>query len=37
VFLRTESGAPATRHSSFDLPTAYQPPFAAVLGIHRSF
>jgi hypothetical protein len=37
VLLKTVDGAPARRLTSFQLPTAYQPPLSAVLGIHRAF
>jgi hypothetical protein len=37
VFLKTESGAPLVRRSSFRLPFAFQSPIAAALGIHRAF
>jgi hypothetical protein len=36
VFLRTDGGAPAMRSVGYLTPTAFQAPFAAVLGIHRS-
>jgi hypothetical protein len=37
VLLKTDDGAPAHRLTSFQLPTAYQPPLSAVLGVHRAF
>jgi hypothetical protein len=37
VLLKTVDGAPAHRLTSFQLPTAYQPPLSAVLGIHKAF
>ena len=37
VFLKTESGAAAVRRPTYGSPTAFQSPFAAALGIHRSF
>jgi hypothetical protein len=37
VLLKTVDGAPAHRLTSFQLPTAYQPPLSAVLGVHKAF
>ena len=37
VFLKTESGADAVRRATYGSATAFQSPFAAALGIHRSF
>jgi hypothetical protein len=37
VFVKTDGGAVAHRLTSFQLPTAYQPPLSATLGIHKSF
>jgi hypothetical protein len=37
VFLRAEDGSRPTRRSSFRLPSAFQSPIAATLGIHRAF
>jgi hypothetical protein len=37
VFLKTDAGTPAVRSDTFATPTEYQPPFMAVLGIHRAF
>jgi hypothetical protein len=37
VFLKTESGADAVRRATYRSATAFQAPFAAALGIHRSF
>ena len=37
VLLKTDDGAPARRLTSFQLPTAYQPPLSVVLGVHRAF
>ncbi|NVB77027.1 MAG: TonB-dependent receptor [Kofleriaceae bacterium] len=37
VFLKTESGAAAVRRPTYGSATAFQAPFAAALGIHRSF
>jgi outer membrane receptor protein involved in Fe transport len=37
VPLKTVDGGPARRLTSFQLPTAYQPPLSAVLGVHKAF
>lgn len=37
VFLKTDTGAPARRRTSYQLPTAFQPPLAISLGVHRVF
>lgn len=37
VFLRTDDGSLARRRPAFQTGTAFQAPFAAVLGLHRSF
>jgi hypothetical protein len=37
VLLKTDAGAPARRLTSFQLPTAYQPPLSAVLGVRKAF
>ena len=37
VLLRTVDGAPAHRLTSFQLPTAYQPPLSVTLGVHKAF
>ncbi len=37
VFLKTVTGADATRRTAFGLPLAFQGPFSAVLGIHHEF
>jgi hypothetical protein len=37
VFLRTEAGTQPVRRSAFRVPTAFQAPIAAALGIHRAF
>jgi hypothetical protein len=37
VFLKNEDGSPAVRRPSFQTGTAFQAPFSAVLGVHRSF
>jgi hypothetical protein len=37
VFLKTENGDPAPRRTAYNAGTAFQPPFAAVLGIHEAF
>jgi hypothetical protein len=37
VFLRTDDGAIAQRRPAFQTGTAFQAPFYAVLGLHRSF
>ncbi len=37
VFLKNAAGKPATRRTGFQLPTAYQPPLAASLGVHKAF
>jgi hypothetical protein len=37
VFLKSEDGAPAHRLTSFQLPTAYQPPLSVTLGVHKAF
>jgi hypothetical protein len=37
VFLKTAAGAPARRRTGFQLPTAFQPPLAISLGVHKAF
>ncbi|HEX3757684.1 MAG TPA: TonB-dependent receptor [Kofleriaceae bacterium] len=37
VFLQTVDGTPAHRLTSFQLPTAYQPPLSVTLGVHKAF
>jgi hypothetical protein len=37
VFLRTDAGAPARRLTTFQLPTAFQPPLSISLGVHKVF
>jgi hypothetical protein len=37
VFLKTDSGQPARRRTSYQLPIAFQLPLAAALGIHKVF
>jgi len=37
VFLRTEAGSPAQRNPGFLVPTTYQPPLSAVLGLRTRF
>lgn len=37
VSLKTVDGAPAHRLTSFQLPTEFQPPLSAVLGVHKAF
>lgn len=37
VFVKTDSGTPAHRLTSFQLPTAYQPPLSVTLGVHKAF
>jgi hypothetical protein len=37
VFVKTDGGAVAHRLTSFQLPTAYQPPLSVTLGVHKSF
>ena len=37
VFLRTDDGAAIQRRPAFQTGTAFQAPFAAILGLHRSF
>jgi hypothetical protein len=37
VFLKTVTGADATRRTAFGLPTAFQAPLSAVLGVHHGF
>lgn len=37
VFLRTETGTVAARNPGFQVPTAYQPPLSAVLGVRTRF
>ena len=37
IFLRTESGTLPLRLPTYSVPTQYQAPFSAVLGVHRSF
>jgi hypothetical protein len=37
VFLKDDAGKVPARRTTFDLATAYQPPFSAVLGVHRAF
>jgi hypothetical protein len=37
VFLRTETGTKPVRRSAYRVPTAFQAPIAATLGIHRAF
>ena len=37
VFLKTDAGTPAVRLGTYATATEYQPPFMAVLGIHRAF
>jgi hypothetical protein len=37
VWLKSELGTPAVRLTTFATATEYQPPFMAVLGIHRAF
>ena len=37
VWLKTASGTIPTRHDGYNFATAFQAPFAAVLGVHRSF
>ena len=37
VFLKTDSGAAATRRTAYDVGTAFQPPVSVVLGIRRAF
>ena len=36
VFLRTSAGRPARRETTFQLPTAYQPPLSISLGVHKA-
>jgi hypothetical protein len=36
VYLRNEFGVVATRRTTYALGTAFQPPFSAVLGVHRA-
>jgi hypothetical protein len=37
VFLRDVDGAAPTRRTTYDLASAFQSPFSAVLGLHRAF
>jgi len=37
VFLRTEGGSPVVRNTGFQVPTAYQAPLSAVLGLRTQF
>jgi hypothetical protein len=37
VFLKNAAGQPAVRALGYALPTAYQTPFAATLGVHHAF
>ena len=37
VFLKTAAGTPARRRTGFQLPTAFQPPLAISLGVHKAF
>ena len=37
VFLKNAAGAPATRSTAFQLPTAFQPPLSISLGVHTAF
>jgi hypothetical protein len=37
VFLKSETGAAAHRRTAFQLPTAYQAPLSATLGVHKAF
>jgi hypothetical protein len=37
VFLKTDAGDPAVRRSAYNVGTQFQVPFAAVLGVRRSF
>jgi hypothetical protein len=37
VFLRTEAGSPAQRNPGYLVPTAFQSPLSAVLGLHTRF
>lgn len=37
VFLQTVDGTPAHRLTSYQLPTAYQPPLSVTLGVHKAF
>ncbi|HEX8113770.1 MAG TPA: TonB-dependent receptor, partial [Kofleriaceae bacterium] len=37
VLVKTDDGAPAHRLTSFQLPTAYQPPLSVTLGVHKAF
>jgi hypothetical protein len=37
VFLTDDRGRPAARRTSYNFPTAFQGPFEAVLGVHRSW
>jgi hypothetical protein len=36
VFLKNAAGKPATRRTGFQLPTAYLPPLAVSLGVHKA-
>lgn len=37
VYLKTATGQPARRQAAFQLPTAFQPPLAISLGVHKAF
>jgi hypothetical protein len=37
VFLHTDTGAPASRHTAFDYPTTFLPPLTIVLGARAAF
>jgi hypothetical protein len=37
LFLKNDAGEPAHRLTSYQLPTTYQAPISATLGVHRSF
>ena len=37
IFLKTASGTPAIRRTAYQVGTAFQSPFSAVLGVHRAF
>jgi hypothetical protein len=37
IFLRNDAGAPATRRTAYNVGTAFQGPFSAVLGVRRAF
>ena len=37
VFLKNDSGAPATRRTAFQLPTTFQTPLSVSLGVHKAF